>query len=169
MTPWTVAHQVPLSMEFSRQEYCSGEPLPSPGDLPDPGIKPKSPALQADSLLSEPPECGLTFLFGDIVHFLSKFKWAIWSLFGCFSFFLQSDAPFSRTVLINTARPWETIIKLCEATIRWRSRNSTVGLRNAKWQKPENTLHFLKLGECNYNMTHFTTCVHMHPYVHACG
>ena len=54
-TPWTVAHQAPLSLEFSRQEYWSGLPFPSPGDLPDPGIKPGSPALQADSLPSEPP------------------------------------------------------------------------------------------------------------------
>ena len=48
VTPWTVAHQVPLSVEFSRQEYWSGLPFPPPGDLPDPGIKPmslKSPAL----------------------------------------------------------------------------------------------------------------------------
>ena len=51
-----VAHQVPLSMEFSRPEYHSEWPFPSPGDLPDPGIKPRSPALQADSLLSESPE-----------------------------------------------------------------------------------------------------------------
>ena len=50
-----VAHQAPLSTEFSRQEYWSGLPFPTPGDLPDPGIKPGSPALQADSLLSEPP------------------------------------------------------------------------------------------------------------------
>ena len=48
-TPWTAAHQTPLSMEFSRQEYWSGLPFPSPGDLPDPEIKPWSPALQADS------------------------------------------------------------------------------------------------------------------------
>ena len=52
---WAVACQTPLSMEFSRQEYWSGLPLPSPGDLPDPGIKPRSSALQADSLLLEPP------------------------------------------------------------------------------------------------------------------
>ena len=52
-TPWTVAHQSPLSMEFSRQEYWSGLPFPHPGDLPDPGIKPGSSALQADSLLTE--------------------------------------------------------------------------------------------------------------------
>ena len=50
VTPWTVARQAPLSMEFSRQEYESGLPCPSPGDLPNPGIKPASPALQADSL-----------------------------------------------------------------------------------------------------------------------
>ena len=44
-TPWTVAYQAPPSMEFSRQEYCNGLPFPSPGDLPDPGIEPGSPAL----------------------------------------------------------------------------------------------------------------------------
>ena len=54
-TPWTVAYQAPRSMEFSRQEYWSGLPFPSPGDLPDPGIEPRSPALQADGLTSEPP------------------------------------------------------------------------------------------------------------------
>jgi len=54
-TPWSVAYQDPLSMEFSRQEYWSGLPFPSPGDLPDPGIEPVSPALQADALPSEPP------------------------------------------------------------------------------------------------------------------
>ena len=47
-TPRTVAHQAPLSMEFSRQEYWSGLPFPSPGDLPDPGIEPGFPALQKD-------------------------------------------------------------------------------------------------------------------------
>ena len=50
-----VARQAPLSMKFSRQEYWSGLPFPSPGDLPDPGMEPGSPALQADSLPSEPP------------------------------------------------------------------------------------------------------------------
>ena len=52
-TPWTVAYQAPLSMGFSRQEYWNGLPFPSPGDLPNPGIEPRSPALQADSLPSE--------------------------------------------------------------------------------------------------------------------
>ena len=52
-TPWTVAHQVPLSMGFPRQEYWSGLPFPSPGDLPNPGIEPRSRALQVDSLPRE--------------------------------------------------------------------------------------------------------------------
>ena len=50
VTPWTVACQAPLSMGFPRQDYWNGLPFPSPRDLPDPGIKPGSPALQADSL-----------------------------------------------------------------------------------------------------------------------
>ena len=54
-TPWTVACQAPPSMGFSRQEYWSGLPFPSPGDLSNPGIEPGSPALQADALTSEPP------------------------------------------------------------------------------------------------------------------
>ena len=55
VTPWTVAHQAPLSMELSRKEYWSGLPCPSLGYLPDPGIEPWSPALQVDSLPSDPP------------------------------------------------------------------------------------------------------------------
>ena len=60
-TPWTVVYQAPPSMGFSRQEYWSGVPFPFPGDIPDPGIEPWSPALQADALPSEPrgntPKC----------------------------------------------------------------------------------------------------------------
>ena len=55
MISWTVAHQAPPSMEFSGQEYWSSLPFPSPGDLPNPGTEPRSPALQADALSSEPP------------------------------------------------------------------------------------------------------------------
>ena len=55
VTPWTVAPQAPLSMGFSRQEYWSGLPFPSPGDLPEPGIKPSSPSFEAGALTSEPP------------------------------------------------------------------------------------------------------------------
>ena len=55
VTPWTVAHQAPLSMGLSRQEYWSGLPFPSPGDLPEPGIEPGSSVLWTDALPSEPP------------------------------------------------------------------------------------------------------------------
>ena len=63
-TPWTIAYQTPLSMEFSRQEYWSGLPFPSPGDLPGPGIEPGSPALQADALPSQPPGKGMLITGG---------------------------------------------------------------------------------------------------------
>ena len=62
-TPWNATRQTPLSMESSRQEYWSELPFPSPGHLPDPGIKPEPSALQVDSLLSELP--GKPFL---IIH-----------------------------------------------------------------------------------------------------
>ena len=55
VTPWTIAYQAPLSIGFSRQEYWSGLPFPSPADLPDPGIEPGFPALEADAFTSEPP------------------------------------------------------------------------------------------------------------------
>ena len=61
VTPRTVAFEAPPSTGFSRQEDWSGLPFPSPGDLPDPGIEPWSPALQADALPSKPPE-SLKFL-----------------------------------------------------------------------------------------------------------
>ena len=54
-TPWTVAYQAPLSMGFLKQEYWSGLPFPSPGDLPDPGIEPTFPALAGGFFTSEPP------------------------------------------------------------------------------------------------------------------
>ena len=55
VTPWTVAHQASLSMGFSRQEYQSGLPFPSPRDLPDPGIEPSSPALAGGFFTTESP------------------------------------------------------------------------------------------------------------------
>ena len=67
VTLWTVAHQAPLSMGFSRQEYWSGPPFPSPEDLADPGIKPKFPALQTDSLLSEPPGKPCSHKYGLLI------------------------------------------------------------------------------------------------------
>ena len=65
VTPWTVTHQAPPSVGFSRQEYWSGLPFPSPGDLPDPGIRPRSPAL-ADTLNSEPPGKPLIYILSSV-------------------------------------------------------------------------------------------------------
>ena len=74
-TPWTVAHQAPLSMELSRQEHWSGWPVPPPRDLPSPGIKLRSPALQADSLLFEPPEkVNISFLHNSTISFLGIYS-----------------------------------------------------------------------------------------------
>ena len=67
-TPWTVAHQASPSMGFSRQEYWSGLPFPSPGDLPNPGIEPRSPTLQADALNSEPPGKPLKTYMLELKH-----------------------------------------------------------------------------------------------------
>ena len=61
-TPWSIACQAPLSMEFSGQEYWSASPFLSPRDLPDPGIEPRSPSLQVDSLPSEPPGKSLSLI-----------------------------------------------------------------------------------------------------------
>ena len=77
VTPWTGACQDPLSMGFSRQEYWSGLPLSPPGCLPNPGMEPRSPALQADSLLSEPPgkPSSLFFVFFTILVKGVKKSW----------------------------------------------------------------------------------------------
>ena len=65
-TPWTIAYQAPPSMGFSGQEYWSGLPFPSPGDLPNSGIEPGSPAFQADALTSEPPGKPHVYLYMSI-------------------------------------------------------------------------------------------------------
>ena len=69
MTLWIVACQAPLSMGFSRQEYWSGLPLPSPGDFPDPGVEPRSPALVGELFTTEPPakpkRLVLLFIYGS--------------------------------------------------------------------------------------------------------
>ena len=68
MTAWTVACKPPLSMGFPRQEYWSGLPFPFPEDLPNPGIKPGSPALQADSSPSEPPGKPISKVLSTLLH-----------------------------------------------------------------------------------------------------
>ena len=72
--PWTVALQAPLSMEFSRQKYWSGLPFPSPGHLPNPGIKSGSPALQANSLPSESPGKPLHYLVSCKCKFFKRWS-----------------------------------------------------------------------------------------------
>ena len=76
--PWTVARQAPLSMGFPKQEYWSGLPLSSPGDLPNPGVDPESPALQADSLPPEPTEkCACIFKYTEYTEGKYIPKWKI--------------------------------------------------------------------------------------------
>ena len=90
MTPWTLAHQAPLSMGFSRPEYWSGLPFPSPRDVLDPGTEPQSSALKADSLPSEPPGKYVDFYF---------------VLLDCFSLFLCFLGFLIECILWNSGRP----------------------------------------------------------------
>ena len=77
-TPWTVVYQAPPAIGFSRQECWSGLPFLSPGDLPDPGIEPRSPALRADALPSEPSEKLRTLLYlGVVTHILLNLYWEL--------------------------------------------------------------------------------------------
>ena len=86
-TPWTVAYQASQPMEFSRQEYWSRLPFPSPGDLPNPGIEPRSSTLQANSLQSEPPgkppQISISFINSKLKIFSLSQKYnprTIWTL-----------------------------------------------------------------------------------------
>ena len=76
MRPWTVACQALLSMEFSRPEYWSGLPFPSPGNLPNPGIKSRSPALQAD-LVKKPSDSKTSYLTRETVFLLVVFVFVV--------------------------------------------------------------------------------------------
>ena len=92
--PWTVAHQASLSMEFFRQEYWSGYPFPSPGDLPGPGIKPKSLALPADFLSSEPSGKHFFSILGcSTFNVVERFKPPL------------SSVQFSHSVVSDSLRP----------------------------------------------------------------
>ena len=90
VTLWTVACQAPLSTGFSRQEYWNGLSFPSPGDLPDAGIKPRSPELQADSLLSEPPGKPIKML-----QTVFKFEFGFMSPNLFFIFLIKKITPIS--------------------------------------------------------------------------
>ena len=108
--PWMVDHQAPLPMEFSRQEYWSGLPFPSPRHLPDPWIKPQSPTLQADSLPSEPPGKPSLFLRVTILDTSEKWNCAMLNsnqYWGCKEqralFGIPQNCPFQCSCLEN---PW---------------------------------------------------------------
>ena len=113
-TPWTVAHQAPLSMGFSRQEYWSGLPFPSPGDLSNPGIEPRSPALQADALTSN-------FSYSQqIIDLVIAFILS-WSIF-CFKFLFSHNTPESTNhllclycpvTLFNAVPCFTSVSKMC--------------------------------------------------------
>ena len=92
VTLWTVAYQAPLSMEFSRQEYWSGLPFPSPGDFPNLGIEPRSPALQADTTIWATYICLINPFckFRGVFIFFFLIFWVSWIFFKHFCF----DSPF---------------------------------------------------------------------------
>ena len=99
-TPWTVAYEAPPSMGFSRQECWSGLPFPSPGDLPDPGIEPGSPALEADALTSEPP--GKIKYFTRLITsiFISLLPYLIILLHNCQDYLPQRIIRWCRLCLL---------------------------------------------------------------------
>ena len=127
VTPWTVAYQAPPSMEFSRQEYWSGLPFPSPGDLPNQGIEPMSPTLQADVLPSELPGkrlvCVIPYKPNSSKFGASRLKLPCYYRYFCpnvnlftrmlhfspsVSSSLFSSVQFSRSVVSNSLQPHES-------------------------------------------------------------
>ena len=95
MTPQTVAHQAPLSMGFTRQEDWSGLPFPSPGDLPDPGIEPGSPALQADSLPRHLESPVLVYIVSALTYSIYNISLSIYCQFFVFVFLASDCIPAS--------------------------------------------------------------------------
>ena len=104
--PWTVPHQAPPSMGFSRQEYWSGVPFPSPGDLSDLGIEPRSPALQADSSPSEPPRKPfISILQIKIIHpFLFRSRYWIYSFMAMLGTWMGWAGTERKTVARNFSK-----------------------------------------------------------------
>ena len=98
VTPSTVAHQAPPSMEFSRQEYGNGLPFPSPGDLPNPEIETGSPTVQADTLLSEPPGKLRIFLLALLIPACASSSPEFLKMYSAYKLNKQGD---------NT-HPWRT-------------------------------------------------------------
>ena len=126
--PWTVAHLAPLSIGFSRQEYWSGLPSPPPRDLPNPGIEPRSPALQVDSLPSEPPGkpknigvSSLSLLQGicptqksnqSVLH-CRQILYQLSYLGGSNIFLREETSPFNPAVCSQQIQSDNPVIKIC--------------------------------------------------------
>ena len=109
-TPWTVAHQAPPSVEFSRQEYWSGLSFPSPGDLPDLGIEPRSPTLKADALPSEPPGKSI-YIHIHSFSLLSGIPVYDYFITYLFISYLQTFRLFRVFVIINTQAGTSLIVQ----------------------------------------------------------
>ena len=150
-TPWTVAYQASLSVGFSRQEYWSGLPFSSPGDLPDLGIEHESPALRADALPSEPPE-------KPIVRYKCSLSLASRWKHDCFSpsfLFHRTEAPeerlFSFSGSSSPKSPEETLSGLswvaCPLLKYLLELQDQAGTREREWwrQSNEEQLWFLSL------------------------
>ena len=140
--PLTVACQTLPSMGFSRQEYWSGLPFPSPGDLPDQGIKPMSPALQADSLPSEPPGKLIGLRRRNILFSLGSMKEII-VLLGriniylvpimCYSFYMWYSANIHSEVSY-TLRIWNWIREGNFSNTQWQSPNTNLSMCNSSFK-----------------------------------
>ena len=102
LTPWTIAPQALLSLGFSRQEYWSGLPCPPSGDLPNPGIKPRFPALQVDSLPSEPPDKPKNTGVGSLslLHGIFPTQASKWGLLHCRQILCQLSYRGSASFLV---------------------------------------------------------------------
>ena len=107
MSPWTVAHQAPLSTGILQQQYWTGLPCPSPRDLPNPAIEPWSPALQADSLPSEPPEKPKKTGVGNLSLLQGNFpsQESNWCLLHCWQILYQLSYQGSPRISIRTNNP----------------------------------------------------------------
>ena len=135
-TEWSVAYQAPQSMGFSRQEYWSGLPFPSPGDLPDPGMEPRSPLLKADSLLTElPGNRGYLLQTWKLICLFnsSGSKDHLWTRKCLFSNFL------SHMTLHKLLSSWHLLAAPSQLNSTWKSYNlqSVFSAQRGTWNLPD--------------------------------
>ena len=110
VTPWTVAYQAPPFMGFSRQECWSGLPFPSPGDLPDPGIEPRSSALRADALLSEPPGIGCCQIHIVNFHFVAAPLYIVTT---------DTKSEYFEPLLLEKQQDFNSWVTICNIFVNW--------------------------------------------------